>query len=172
VEFLGIVPTSADDIAAARAEADSAGGQSERQKIDEAADFLGELCASGPVDRRDVERYGKTNGFSMRTLDRARQRADILTRSLGFGKEKRSEWYRADDRSGPPIPANAYGESTELNPNTANPANPANGTYIDGHGAIGANGHPPELRLRMTAHGLQPFDGDRPVPTIPGQGDP
>jgi hypothetical protein len=157
LQYLGTVSTTADDIAAARAAADGEGGQEQRAKLDEAAESLRDLCASAPIDRREVERWGKANGYPMRTLDRARQRAGVVTRSVGFGKDKRSEWYLEGDGSGSSIPAKGSSGTSELPRDSANPAIPAKSPHTGGLGANGANdGAERPLELVRSANGTGP----------------
>jgi putative DNA primase/helicase len=51
---------------------------------DEAADFLRELLADGPLSTSDVERAGKGSGWSMPQLRRAQKRAGVRPEKLGF----------------------------------------------------------------------------------------
>ena len=58
------------------------------------ADWLRELLIEekGEMDKRDIIRLARDNGFSERTVQRAREHLKLEVRTFGFGKDKRSIW--------------------------------------------------------------------------------
>lgn len=65
----------------------------ERSKTEEAIEWLVEYMKDGPVFASDAKKAGRANGFSERTLDRARERAGITWKKHGFGQAARTEWH-------------------------------------------------------------------------------
>jgi hypothetical protein len=74
----------------------------ERGKTDEAVDWLREYLTDGPVGAAEAKRAGRGEGFSDRTIERARERLGVISRRAGFGKGSKVEWhlpYTADQDS-------------------------------------------------------------------------
>lgn len=73
----------------------------ERAERDDAAHFLHEVLeeAGGSMDRREILVAAKRAGYSERSVERARGRLHIRTRTVGFGANRRASWYLADDHS-------------------------------------------------------------------------
>jgi len=71
----------------------------ERGVLDEVADWLTDLLhgEGGEIDKREIIRLARENGFSERTVHRARGRIGAQVRTTGFGKEKRSRWRLPQD---------------------------------------------------------------------------
>jgi hypothetical protein len=92
VTFDGEASISADDLATARAEASNDGGAEGRSAVQDASDFLREWLAPGPLSRREVEGLAKSNGVSIRTLQRACRAAGVTVDREGSGKTHRSVW--------------------------------------------------------------------------------
>jgi hypothetical protein len=65
--------------------------EEQRKAGDEAADFLRNLLADGPVPAKKVRAAAKDAGITDRTLDRAKQRAGVTAARQGFGAE--GVWY-------------------------------------------------------------------------------
>lgn len=82
----GSVSLSADDALADEPRKD---GHTER---DDAADWLRELLADGPMPQRDVAEAAKANGISSATLRRAKVKAKVESRKQGNGREARWTW--------------------------------------------------------------------------------
>jgi AAA domain len=80
------VSISADD---ALADEPWNGGRTER---DDAAEWLRELLADGPMPQRDVAEAAKANGISEATLRRAKAKAGIESRKQGNGRDARWTW--------------------------------------------------------------------------------
>lgn len=74
--------------------AESASDGEERGALAEVTDWLRDLLAeeSGMMDKRDIIRLARDNGFSERTVYRARDKLGVHVRTTGFGKDKRSLW--------------------------------------------------------------------------------
>lgn len=64
----------------------------EKSALQEAAEFLDGLLTGGAVEASEVKRSAKSNGISERTLYKAKQSLDILSRREGFGRDMRSFW--------------------------------------------------------------------------------
>ncbi|MBI4191555.1 MAG: hypothetical protein HY525_13580 [Betaproteobacteria bacterium] len=66
----------------------------ERGALTEVTDWLRDLLAeeSGTMDKREIVRLARDNGFSERTIYRARDKLGVHVRTTGFGKGKRSVW--------------------------------------------------------------------------------
>ena len=69
--------------------------------LSDVTEWLAELLTEeiDGLDKRDIIRLARDNGFAERTVHRARERLRIHVRTTGFGKDKRSRWAL-------PIPAN------------------------------------------------------------------
>ncbi|HUE72669.1 MAG TPA: AAA family ATPase [Pirellulaceae bacterium] len=80
------VTVSADD---AIAEDPQREGASER---DEAAAWLTDLLADGPLPQKDVQAAAKDNGYSWATVRRAKERLGVASRREGFGKGSKVLW--------------------------------------------------------------------------------
>ena len=74
--------------------AETAEGSEERSALTEVTDWLRDLLTEegGMMDKREIIRLARDNGFSERTIYRARDKLGIRVRTKGFGKDKRSEW--------------------------------------------------------------------------------
>ena len=57
----------------------------ERTERNEAADWLAELLRSGPMKAGDIRKKSNAEGFSWRTVQRARKRAGVVSERSGFG---------------------------------------------------------------------------------------
>lgn len=97
--------------------ADAEQQDDERAERRDAAEWIREALADGPVSVRDVKQQGDAAGFAWRTLQRAMQRAGVESRRGGFGQ-----------------PA-AWRLAKRANPGTVAPVAPHNSP-----GANGANG--------------------------------
>jgi putative DNA primase/helicase len=73
----------------ADAEADAAGD--DEGGAGDAAQWLRELLAAGPVSAREVKRCADEAGYAWRTVQRAMRRAGADSRRVGFGKP--AEWF-------------------------------------------------------------------------------
>ena len=82
----GPVTLTADDALAGNERKD---GRTER---DDAADWLRELLADGPMRKADVDAVADENGVSKGTLRRAKTKAGVLSRKHGVGKESHWTW--------------------------------------------------------------------------------
>lgn len=74
--------------------AESTEDSEERGALIEVADWLRDLLTeeTGTMDKREIIRLARDNGFSERTIYRARDKLDVHVRTTGFGKDKRSVW--------------------------------------------------------------------------------
>jgi putative DNA primase/helicase len=73
--------------------ADTVADPEEHGALTETADWLhGLLDDEGELDKRDVMKLARANGFAERTIQRARGKLGILVSTSGFGREKRSYW--------------------------------------------------------------------------------
>lgn len=74
--------------------AEAVGDSEERGALTEVTDWLRDLLTeeSGPMDKREIIRLARDNGFSERTIYRARDKLGVHIRTTGFGKAKRSVW--------------------------------------------------------------------------------
>jgi putative DNA primase/helicase len=79
----------------AEAEADPAGD--DEGGAHDAADWLRDLLASGPVSAREVKRCADEAGYAWRTVQRAMRRAGVDSRRVGFGKP--AEWFLIASRA-------------------------------------------------------------------------
>lgn len=70
-------------------------------KREEALAWLEELLAEGPVASKEIERKGKQAGFSMRTLERAKEQSKgrVVHKREGFGPQSTCYWRLAFDQS-------------------------------------------------------------------------
>ena len=64
----------------------------ERGARGDAADFLGELLAHGPVAATEVRRFGREAGISDRTLERAKRDLGVVSERDGFGPGSHVSW--------------------------------------------------------------------------------
>ncbi len=95
--------------------ADTVADPEEHGALTETADWLhGLLNDEGEMDKRDVMKLARTNGFAERTIQRARGKLGIQVRTSGFGREKRSYWRLPEN----PIRANRAKDSTSQEPGT------------------------------------------------------
>jgi hypothetical protein len=69
-----------------------AGDPEERADRDDAAEFLRTVLADGGRPPKDVEQEGKTAGFSIDQLKRAKSRAGVLSGKRGFGDSGQWVW--------------------------------------------------------------------------------
>ncbi|MEK6210788.1 MAG: AAA family ATPase [Pseudomonadota bacterium] len=62
--------------------------------LHDTTDWLRDLLTEegGTMDKRDIMRLARDNGFSERTVQRAREQLALKVRTTGFGKDKRSMW--------------------------------------------------------------------------------
>ena len=63
----------------------------------DAADWLRDLLADGPVLTKEVKRHGDDAGYAWRTLQRAMKRAGVESRRGGFGQP--ASWVLSDSRA-------------------------------------------------------------------------
>lgn len=131
----------------------------ERGVKDECTDWLRELIreCGGELDKREVFKAARDNGYSERTVYRARDRLRCKVRTSGFGTNKRSKWTLAADSSNPASPATPqkYGKNDDIGnigrndeapSNIANPAITASPANLSGHGSGGINGDHEAIR--------------------------
>lgn len=90
VSWLGESDQTADSLTQARAV--DAPREEDRSKGQECAQFLLQLLAEGPLERREVLRAAKADGFPERTIDRAAKALGVTKRRDGFGAAMRSLW--------------------------------------------------------------------------------
>lgn len=64
----------------------------EHSSIGEVTDWLKGFLKDGPAVKRDIFAEGKKNGFSERTMHRARERLGLIVEAKGWGKDKSSTW--------------------------------------------------------------------------------
>lgn len=85
--------------------ADAVEDSEERSALNETAEWLKDLITAehGELDKREIIALARANGFSERTVYRARDKLSIQVRTSGFGKDKRSLWKLPN----PANPANA-----------------------------------------------------------------
>ncbi|MEW6573482.1 MAG: bifunctional DNA primase/polymerase [Bacillota bacterium] len=130
----GEVDTEAGDILRPDAEPE------ERSALDEAAEWLQELLAEGPVEAKQVQREAKQAGFADITLRRAKARLGIRVSREGTpGERGGGKWFwrlpdYLDDQDDQP-PLNSNDEHLNQEPQTLEPqAFP--GTDLDAHMSI------------------------------------
>lgn len=109
------------DIAAALRGPDEA---RERAPQDEAADFLRDMLADGPMPQVDIVRQAKEAGISARTLRRAKERIGVETRHDGFGTGSRWVWQLEDGRIDAKAPKASTPNGGHLRPEVATFAEP------------------------------------------------
>ena len=88
----GPISLSADDALDADQRKD---GKTQR---DDAADWLRELLADGPLHQKDVADAAKANGVSAATLRRAKVKAGVISQKHGNGRDAYWEWRLPDQR--------------------------------------------------------------------------
>lgn len=74
----------------------------ERTAGDDAADFLTECLAAGPLPAAEVKRLARAAGLAERTVDRARSRARVVTKRDGFGAGATYRWSLDPDHARQP----------------------------------------------------------------------
>jgi putative DNA primase/helicase len=74
------------------ARAETALDDEERSEIAEACDWLRDVLAMGAVEAREIQRQAKAQGFSVRTVQRARVMIGARSRREGFGRGARRLW--------------------------------------------------------------------------------
>jgi len=99
VDWLGPTGHSAGDLLRRVDDDDETAGPR-----DQAVDWLGEVLADGPLPAREVKALARSAGISDRTLDRARQRAQIVTERSGFGRGSTYVWRATGAPCSPPEP--------------------------------------------------------------------
>jgi hypothetical protein len=92
----------------------------ERSKTDDAVGWLREYLSDGPVGAAEAKRAGRENGFSERTIERARERLGAHVKRSGFGKGSKVEWHLPYTGIRTPTPNNnrvgEYGGERAPNP--------------------------------------------------------
>jgi len=81
------------------------GGEEERSKQDDAAEFLNAMLANGRQDQKDIVIEARQQAISERTLWRARKKLGVRTEREGQGKEHKSYWSLSLPAKEPPLPA-------------------------------------------------------------------
>lgn len=68
--------------------------QDQGSALHDTTDWLRDLLIEegGAMDKRDIMRLARDNGYSERTVQRAREQLALKVRTTGFGKDKRSLW--------------------------------------------------------------------------------
>lgn len=93
VRWLEVLQGSARELLA-DAEADDA---DDGEGAGDAAAWLRELLANGPVAASDVKRFADEAGYAWRTVQRAMRKAGAESRRVGYGKP--AEWYLKPSRA-------------------------------------------------------------------------
>ena len=86
VRWLGTSDITADELVTWKP-AGNGGNQ-----LDDAATWLQGLLADGPVPYQEVVSFGRHEGFDQRMLQRAAQRAGVIIRRVGSGRDHHSVW--------------------------------------------------------------------------------
>lgn len=88
----------------------------------DAAGFLRDLLAEGPVSARDVKRHADEAGFAWRTVQRAMRQAGVQSQRVGFGKP--AEWSLITNRAtvAPVAPVSDVGANGAIGTSTSPPA--------------------------------------------------
>lgn len=102
-----------------------------RSALDEAAEWLRDVLADGPLDAKDVHRRARDNGISERTLKRAKRSAGVVSES-SRAETGISGWRWSIKDVGP------LGTVGPLGPlgKGAKEANGANNSKVDGNGHV------------------------------------
>lgn len=69
----------------------------DRSELDETCQWLTELLATGAMSVSEIEQAAKSDGHSMRTVQRAKKRLKILSKREGFGRGGVYQWYFATE---------------------------------------------------------------------------
>lgn len=85
-----LVNITADDVLAPTVQNQSAA------QLNDAALFLSDVLAEGPLPGREVKKLAEANGHAWATVHRARARYGFKIERSGYGKEHVSLWSRAD----------------------------------------------------------------------------
>ncbi|MBK7275626.1 MAG: AAA family ATPase [Betaproteobacteria bacterium] len=101
----------------AEAETDGAGGDGDDGPGDAAA-WLRDLLAAGPVAARDVKRSADEAGYAWRTVQRAMRKAGADSRRGGFGKP--AEWFLTPAIRATSGPVAPFAPTLEVGANGAN----------------------------------------------------
>ena len=127
----------------------------------DAASFLRELLADGPMPTKTVRKEADDAGFSWRTIQRAMRRAGVESQRQGFGMP--ALWVRKDSCA-TVAPVTPHSESG------ANGANGANGEVLarmdgagDGSGLL--DGNRDNLQVEHIDHGID-AEGRRLIATM------
>lgn len=104
VKWLGRSDHTADSLTQARYAESS--GREQRSKSAECSECLLDWLKSGPVQRVEVLRLGKLQGFSPSTVERSARVLGVHFDSRGFGKDKQSMWSLTPFPSKNPNPIN------------------------------------------------------------------
>lgn len=106
VRWLDVLQGSARELLA-DAEADT--GADDGDGSGDAAAWLRNLLAHGPVPVSDVKRFADDAGYSWRTMQRAMRKAGALSRRVGYGKP--AEWFLQPSRAtaAPVVPQKSAG---------------------------------------------------------------
>jgi len=113
VEWLGVSPYSARSLLEAQADCQS------RSERDDAMTFLYATLFSGPMLAREVKALAVQEGFSRRTLRRAKEGLGVVSQRVGFGPGGFSLW-RLPDETFPHI----HGRIVDEEETAAEPVDP------------------------------------------------
>lgn len=91
VEWLGVSPYSARSLLEAQSDCQS------RSERDDAMTFLYATLSSGPLRAREVLALAVQEGFSRRTLRRAKEALGVVSERIGFGPGGFSRWRLPDE---------------------------------------------------------------------------
>ena len=94
------VEGSARDLSA---EAETVGEDTVEERR-EAADWLQDLLAAGPVAAKEVESLAEPAGFKWRTVQRAKKKAGVTSERAGFGPGAKQFWRLKDANTSPCMP--------------------------------------------------------------------
>jgi hypothetical protein len=91
-------------VAVSADEALSAGSDAQRHERSEAAEWLSEVLAEGPIPAKQLRQEAARAGIAWHTLHRVRQSAGAVSRRIGFGREATYVWQMQKDAANPPAP--------------------------------------------------------------------
>ncbi|MBI3987031.1 MAG: AAA family ATPase, partial [Lentisphaerae bacterium] len=76
-----------------------------RTALDDCKEWLKDfLLFGGQTEKNEIMKHGEKQGFSERTIHRARKALNLIVETTGFGREKRSAWSLLGQSCQPPCP--------------------------------------------------------------------
>ena len=71
-------------------------GEEERNALNEACSWLGDILSDGPMEARSIYKLAREEGISERTIKRAKKPLGVVTRREGFGSSGKWIWSITD----------------------------------------------------------------------------